>query len=78
MNGGIIGDDCFLSMSDRGLLMEPLPFIFALAMSTESLGMPLTTGAGISKEGEGELGEVSEGVSICRDLDVVVLELDRE
>lgn len=84
MNGGIIGEDCFLA---KGALLFPLlePLILAfsilsLIIVTRLLSVEMLSRAGIWKVGEVEglrvLSEL-EGVIIKTDF-VVVLELDRE
>lgn len=84
INGGIIGEDCFLTM---GVLFFPLfePLILAfsilsLIIVTRSVSIEVLSRAGIREVGEVEglrvLSEL-EGV-ITRSDFVVVLELDRE
>lgn len=78
---GIVGIDCFRSMGVPRLVFFALPLIpvlaiFSVASATECVPfvpfVPFVL-ADISKEGEGEEGLVSEGVSKVRD---VVLELE--
>jgi len=74
MKAGIIGDDCFLS---RGILLFTVPL--TLGPSEAPFAIVTLARGDISSVGEGA-GLESEGVSICRDVVVVVvvLELERE
>jgi hypothetical protein len=57
INGGIIGEDCFLSSAL--LVLVPL----ALGLFAASFGPAMLTRRGISRVGEG-VGDESEGVSM--------------
>lgn len=63
MKGGIIGVDFFLSIYGLELLTRPLPLIFVFTMSAASPSTPFVSSVEGGMLKEGELGEVSEGVS---------------